>query len=118
MILESYKELVREVVALSASMIILAKVSMWDVATKCKSIKKGGRKIKQTSFIRALRSLQNINSDNIPSVSEDPLLLIILSFIKNCRLSLLPLYKLKGIMALIIEEEIMNNNKGAASQLQ
>ena len=118
MILKSYKELVREVAALSASMIILAKVSIWDVVAEYKPTEKGGRKRKQASFVRASRSLQDINSDDAPSVSEDLLSLIISSSIKSHRLSLLPLCKSKRTVAPITEEEIMNDDKGAASQLQ
>ena len=68
--------------------------------------------------MRALKSLQNINSDDIPSVSEDLLSSIILSFTKSYHLNLLSFCKLKRAVALIAEEEIINNDKGAASQLQ
>ena len=118
MISESYKELVREVAALSASMTILAKASMRDVAAECKPTEKGGRKRKQASSVRASRSLQDIDSDDAPSASEDPLPPTISSFTKSRRLSLLPPYKPKRAVAPIAEEETMNDDKGAASQLQ
>ena len=83
MISESYKELVKEMASLGALMTILAQASMRDAGPECKPIKKGGRKRKWASSVGAQKNLQEIDSDNAPSASDDLLLPIVSSFTKG-----------------------------------